>query len=175
MLCGSDTEILQTTWKNKTKSIKILDLLIKTENYESDVICFIFSCDLQILICEPQSILHKLLVLSWLYPILDLKPPNLHTYSHQLLGFTIVSRQDAIMRFNVVLFIIISCGFELAVFIHGQHYYYPVAPPSLHCLKKHCDQIVTGKVIIHKSKGWGISSRARHNWACFHSLFKIHI
>ena len=86
-----------------------------------------------------------------------MKPPNLHTYSHQLLGFTIVSRQDAIMRFNVVLFIIISCGFELAVFIHGQHYYYPVAPPSLHCLKKHCDQIVTGKVIIHKSKGWGIS------------------
>ena len=79
------------------------------------------------------------------YPIFNLKPPNLHTYSHQLLGFTIVSRQDAIMRFNVVLFVIISCGFELAVFIHGQHYYYPVAPPSLHCLTKHCDQIVTGR------------------------------
>ena len=87
------------------------------------------------------------------YPTVYLKPPNLHTYPHQLLGFTIVSRQDAIMRFNVVLFVIISCGFELAVFIHGQHYYYPVAPPSLHCLKKHCDQIVTGKVIIHKSRG----------------------
>ena len=87
----------------------------------------------------------------WITTISDLKPPNLHTYSHQLLGFTIVSRQDAIMRFNVVLFVIISCGFELAVLIHGQHYYY--TPPSLHCLKKHCDQIVTGKVIIHKSKG----------------------
>ena len=89
----------------------------------------------------------------WITTIFDLKPPNLHTYSHQLLGFTIVSRQDAIMRFNVVLFVIISCGLELAVFIHGQHYYYPVAPPSLHCLKKHCDQIVTGKVITYKSRG----------------------
>ena len=25
-------EILQTTWKNKTKNIKVLDLLMKTEN-----------------------------------------------------------------------------------------------------------------------------------------------
>ena len=101
----------------------------------------------------------------WITTISDLKPPNLHTYSHQLLGFTIVSRQDAIMRFNVVLFVIISCGLELAVFIHGQHYYYPVAPPSLHCLKKHCDQIVTGKVIIHKSRGE--VSLVEQNLFCF--------
>ena len=113
----------------------------------------------KILTTSPWSIL-TWIPLLWITTIFDLKPPNLHTYSHQLLGFTIVSRQDAIMRFNVVLFVIISCGLELAVFIHGQHYYYPVAPPSLHCLKKHCDQIVTGKVIIHKSRGevslkWG--------------------
>ena len=146
--------------QKRLQNIKSIDQKLKTKS----LMLFVsFFSRPQILICELQSIWHKLLVLSWLYPIFDLKPPNLHTYSHQLLGFTIVSRQDAIMRFNVVLFIIISCGFELAVFIHGQHYYYPVAPPSLHCLKKHCDQIVTGKVIIHKSKGWGISSSTVQN------------
>ena len=112
----------------------------------------------------------------WITTIFDLKPPNLHTYSHQLLGFTIVSRQDAIMRFNVVLFVIISCGLELAVFIHGQHYYYPVAPPSLHCLKKHCDQIVTGKVITYKSRGEvSLVEQETIEFVRSCSLSKIHI
>ena len=34
--------------------------------------------------------------------------------------------------------------------------------------------ITTGKVIIHKSSGGGISSKARLNWKCFFSLFRIH-
>ena len=45
------------------------------------------------------------------------------------------------MRFNVILFVVSYC----ALGINGQQYYYPVVPPSLHCLKKTCEQIVTGR------------------------------
>ena len=58
----------------------------------------------------------------------------------------ILSIQDTIMRFSVVLFIIVIINFIVETrLIHGQHYYYPVPPPSLHCLKKTCEQIVTGR------------------------------
>ena len=40
----SEFEILQTTWKNKTKSIKMLGFFMKES--ESDVLCVIFSCHL---------------------------------------------------------------------------------------------------------------------------------
>ena len=59
-------EILKNTWKNKTKNI----YWWKTEKSGSDVLCFIFVmwfAIFQILICEPQSIMRKLLILSWLY------------------------------------------------------------------------------------------------------------
>ena len=63
-------EILQTTWKNKTKNIKILDLLLK--NRKLTVWCSLFHFShviarFQVLISEPESIWRKLLVLSWLY------------------------------------------------------------------------------------------------------------
>ena len=49
------------------------------------------------------------------------------------------------MRSDVILFVVISsCALGISV-INGQHYYYPVIPPSLHCLKKTCEQIVTGR------------------------------
>ena len=56
--------------KTKTKNIKMLDLLMK--NWKLIVWCSLFhfftwSERFQILICEPQSIWRKLLVLSWLY------------------------------------------------------------------------------------------------------------
>ena len=63
-------EISQTTWKNKTKNIKMLDLLIK--NWKLRAWCSLFHffhviLRFQILIREPQRIWRKLLVLSWLY------------------------------------------------------------------------------------------------------------
>ena len=74
-------EILQTTWKNKTKSIKMLDLLMK--NWKLRVWCFLFHFFMrfawfQILICEPQSIWRKLLALSWLYFVNGLGYSNFH-------------------------------------------------------------------------------------------------
>ena len=56
--------ILKTTWQNKIKSIKMLDLLIK--NSKLRVLCLIFYiwiARFQILTCEPQSVWRKLLVL----------------------------------------------------------------------------------------------------------------
>ena len=63
-------EILQTTWINETKDIKMLNLLVK--NWKLSVCCslfhfFMWFARFNILICEPQSIWCKLLVLSWLY------------------------------------------------------------------------------------------------------------
>ena len=74
-------EILQTTWKNKTKSIKMLDLLVK--NWKLRVWWFLFHFFMwfawfQILICEPQSIGRKLLALSWLYFVNGLGYSNFH-------------------------------------------------------------------------------------------------
>ena len=68
-------EILQTTWKNKTKNIKMLDLLVK--KWKQRVWCSLFNffmwfARFQILICEPQSIWHKLLVLSLLWNKTDI-------------------------------------------------------------------------------------------------------
>ena len=42
MLCGSLIKI-----KNKTKNIRMLNILVKTENKGSDVFVSYFSCDLQ--------------------------------------------------------------------------------------------------------------------------------
>ena len=56
--------ILKTTWQNKIKSIKMLDLLIK--NSKLRVLCLIFYiwiARFQILTCELQSVWRKLLVL----------------------------------------------------------------------------------------------------------------
>ena len=70
-------EILQTTWKNKTKNIKMLDLLVK--NWKLRVWCSLFTfffmwfARFQILICELQNIWRKLIVLSLLYHL------NTHT------------------------------------------------------------------------------------------------
>ena len=66
----SKFEILKTTWKNKTKSIKMLDVLMK--NWKIRVWCSLFHFFMrfawfQILKCEPQSIWCKFLALSWLY------------------------------------------------------------------------------------------------------------
>ena len=66
----SKFEILRTTWRNKTKSIKILDLLMK--NWKLKFWCsflrfFMWFAKFEISICEKQSIWRKLLVLSWLY------------------------------------------------------------------------------------------------------------
>ena len=49
------------------------------------------------------------------------------------------------MRSDVILFVVSSCALQGITVINGQHYYYPVVPPSLHCLKKTCEQIVTGR------------------------------
>ena len=60
---------LQTTWKNKTKSIKMIDLLMKNWKirvYSLLYFFFMWFARFQILICVPQSIWRKLLVLSWL-------------------------------------------------------------------------------------------------------------
>ena len=72
MLCGSHIRIwnLANHMKNKTKSTKMLGLLMK--NWKLRVWCslflfFMWFARFQILIFEPQSIRHKLLVLSWLY------------------------------------------------------------------------------------------------------------
>ena len=62
-------EILQTTWKNKTKNIKLLDLLTKNWKlrvWSSLFYFFLWFARFQILICEPQSIWRKSPVLSWL-------------------------------------------------------------------------------------------------------------
>ena len=63
-------EILQITWKNETKNIRLLV-------FSFSIITLVFWCFLfhffmwfgrfQILICEPESIWRKFLVLSWLY------------------------------------------------------------------------------------------------------------
>ena len=60
-------EILQTTWKNKAKNIKMLNLLVK--NWKLRVWCslFLWFDMFQILLCKPKSIWRKLLVLSWLW------------------------------------------------------------------------------------------------------------
>ena len=63
-------EILQITWKNQTKNIRLLVF-----SFSSILLafwCFLFCffmwfARFKILICEPQSIWCKLLVLSWLY------------------------------------------------------------------------------------------------------------
>jgi hypothetical protein len=62
-------EILQTAWKNKTKNIKMLNLLMK--KWKLRVWCSVFHffmwfARFQISICEPQTIWCKLLALSWL-------------------------------------------------------------------------------------------------------------
>ena len=64
----SKIEILQTTWKNKTKHIKMLDLLMK--NWKLRLWCsvsFFHVIWIQIVTCELQSIWHKILELSWLW------------------------------------------------------------------------------------------------------------
>ena len=61
-------------WQLKTKHIKTLDLWMK--NWKVRVWCslfhfFMWFARFQILICKPQSITQKLLVLSWLYNDFD--------------------------------------------------------------------------------------------------------
>ena len=67
-------EILQTTWRNKTKNIKSAKSIgekLKTKGLMFFVSFFsMWFARFQILICKPQSIWRKLLVLSWLYLIL---------------------------------------------------------------------------------------------------------
>ena len=60
-------EILQITWKNETKNIRFLFFSFSPIGLA--ICCFVFMCftRFQILISELQSILCKLLVLSWLY------------------------------------------------------------------------------------------------------------
>ena len=73
MLCPSHINIWNVAnhmKKTKTKNIKMLDLLMK--KWKLWVWCFLFIffmwfARFQILICEPQSIWRKLLVVSWLY------------------------------------------------------------------------------------------------------------
>ena len=62
-------EILQITWKNKTKNIRLLVFSFWSIDFIFwSLFCFfMWFARLQILICEPQSLWHKLLVLSWLY------------------------------------------------------------------------------------------------------------
>ena len=68
-------EILQNTWKNKTESIKMLELLVKNWKLKS-LMFFVsfFSCDCKI------SNWRKLFVLSWLYqpPYQNFKCMALH-------------------------------------------------------------------------------------------------
>ena len=53
--------------KNETKNIRLLVFSLSSINF--GVFCFfMWFARFQILICELQSIWHKLLVLSWLYP-----------------------------------------------------------------------------------------------------------
>ena len=80
----SKFEILQTAWKNKTKNIKMQDLLMK--NWKLRVRCSLFHfftwfAKFQILICELQNILRKLLELSWLYILLRQKQTIYHLKS----------------------------------------------------------------------------------------------
>ena len=61
-------EIMQITWKNETKNIRLLVFSFSSINLA--LLCFVFSCFVlrfQILICEPRGIWRKLLLLSWLY------------------------------------------------------------------------------------------------------------
>ena len=76
-------EILQMTWKNETKNIRLL--VFSFSSIDLAFWCFLFCffmwfARFQILICEPQSIWRKLLVLSWLYPMMVL-----HNRSHATL------------------------------------------------------------------------------------------
>ena len=64
----------QTTWKNKTKTIKMINLLVKNWKpsvWRSFFIFFMQFARFQILKCKLQSIWRKLLVLSSLY-LLDI-------------------------------------------------------------------------------------------------------
>ena len=76
MLWGSQIKIwnLANHMKNtKQKTSKCKIYWWKTENKESDILCFSFFMwfvRFGILICEPQSICWKFLVLSWLYHLL---------------------------------------------------------------------------------------------------------
>ena len=72
MLCGSHIKIwnLASHMKKQTKNIKTLDLLVK--NWKLRVRCslfhfFMWFVRFQILVCEPQTIWRKLLVLIWFY------------------------------------------------------------------------------------------------------------
>ena len=73
MFCGSHIKVwnLFKPHKKKTKNIKMLDLLMK--NLKLRIWCSLFHffvmwfSRFQILVCEPQSIWRKVLVLSWLY------------------------------------------------------------------------------------------------------------
>ena len=63
-------EILQITWNNEAKNIRLLVFSFSSINLK--LWCFLFCffmwfAGFQILICELQSIWRKLLVLSWLY------------------------------------------------------------------------------------------------------------
>ena len=63
-------EILQTIWKNKTKkhqNTKSIAEKLKTKSLGSSFYFFMWFARFQVLICEPQSIWRKLLLLSWLY------------------------------------------------------------------------------------------------------------
>ena len=90
----------------------MLDLMVKPKHWGSDDLCFIFFvwfAKFQILLCEPQSIWHKLLALSWHYKLIVWNCPYWSVALKEHIEFR---KEELTMENHLFLIFIIFSGYK---------------------------------------------------------------